>query len=831
MKKMASLPIGSNKILEVHTNSVSLVIKSKKKQAFVDESLVMSQNSSIDVTASRLERVKVDSYEVDNIYDESINSSVNIVVPPLFFEQTDYEIVVQSKDGKSVSCWHENPRIREKIGPVIDENPGLISGIVNFGNNVGYSDFEIVHDGNTNLIVRLEVFPSKISYKEDYKMMLEDISEEIYAAVIDFLQKTYEWISIGNTRERVPALFFQIISTIFDRYMKAAKTIIASPHHKLMVEHQIMPAHKARKTDAMSEKWLAKHPEFVKRTANGINAEKILAVRKQITYDTTENQFTKFMLNSTVKQLREFKKRYLESADVVDEIVINKADYMISSIKHSISSTFLEEVSDYQATQSMSLVFGMAPGYRELHKYYLMLQRGLSINGDVFKMSMKDTAQLYEYWCFIKLVSIMKKKNYKLFTDDVIKVNNKGVTVTLVKGQASEIKFINPRTGEKISLTYNPSERNTPTVSQKPDNVLTLEKIGAEREYKYVFDAKYRIESNPDKYYPDENKNPGPKLDDINTMHRYRDSIVYSDNSSQFMFKKEMFGAYVLFPYADEEQYKEHHFYKSIDTVNIGGLPFLPGATSLVEKMLEELIADSDESAFERASLPAGIEKRLAKVDWNVKDVLVGSLGSQEQLKDNLARNYYYVPEKNIEKDKMPIHHIALYQSGNMFKEEAGIRYYGLVTETKRVQRKDIKFPMRRNNGEEWYYAFRIKEWKTLPMTISAKDEWVFKPKYTNLFLLQHCTQTYELFNIHSDEQYRLLHELKRMFSDATVNANAQSEPIYQINNGKSIWVHEGYFDILNENGERLFDPPLRISDFARHPRNYFGMIAEKIGE
>ena len=48
--------------------------------------------------------------------------------------------------------------------------------------------------------------------------------------------------------------------------------------------------------------------------------------------------------------------------------------------------------------------------------------------------------------------------------------------------------------------------------------------------------------------------------------------------------------------------------YRSIDTVNIGGLPFLPGATRLVEKMLGELVADSEESAFERASLPAGIE-------------------------------------------------------------------------------------------------------------------------------------------------------------------------------------------------------------------------------
>ncbi len=824
---MASLPIGSNKILEVHTKNVNLVIKSKKVQDFIDESSVMSQPSSVMITTAQLERVKIDRYDIDNEYSESAASCVTITVPPIFFEQTDYEIVVQSKDGKSVALWHENQKIREKIDRVTDENPGLISGIVNFGNSVGNSDFEILHDGNTHLIVNVEVFPSKISYKEDYRLMLEDISEEIYSAVMDFLQKTYEWVRVGNSKESVPALFFQIISTIFDRYMQAAKTIISSPHHKLSVEHKVLPAYKARKTDLMSERWLTKHPEHVKRTSNGVMAEKVLAVQKQITYDTVENQFTKFILNSTVKQLQEFKKRYCLTLKNVDETVINKANYMISAIKHSISGSFLEDVSEYKASQSMSLVFGMAPGYRELYKYYLMLKRGLSINGDVFKMSMKDTAQLYEYWCFIKLVSIMKSKNYKLFSDDVIKVNKSGVTVTLVKGKDSEVKFINPRTGEKITLTYNPSERETPTVNQKPDNVLTLEKIGAEREYKYVFDAKYRIESNPDKYYP--SRDIGPKLDDINTMHRYRDSIVYSDDNSQFMFKKEMFGAYVLFPYADEEKYKKHHFYESIDKVNIGGLPFLPGATTLVEKMLDELVSDSDESAFERASLPAGIEKRLAKVDWTVNDVLVGSLGSQEQFEDNINRRYYYVPAKNIEADRLPIRYVALYQSANMFKDKAGIQHYGLVVETKLVKRKDIKIPLRHNNGEEMYYAFRIKEWKKLSLPISIKDEGVFKPKFTNMFLLQHCSQSYELFNIHSDAQYRLLHELKRMFSDTSVNANAQSDPIYQIDNGKSIWVHEGCFDILNENGERLFDPPLRISDFARHPRSYFGMIAGRI--
>ena len=824
---MASLPTGSNKILEVHTESVSIVIKSKKSQVFIDSDTIMSQDSTVDITAVNLRRVKVESCGIDADYESSSQSCVQLAVAPLFFEQTDYEIVIQSKDGKAVTFWHENPRIREKIDLVTDENLGLISGIVNFGNNVGYSDFEVMHDGLKHLILRIEVFPSKISYKEDYKLMLEDISNEIYSAVIDFLQKTYEWIRVGNSGESTPALFFQIISTIFERYMKAAKTIIASPHHKLAVEHQVMPAYKARRTDARSEKWLVNHPEYVQKRVDGIAVSKVLAVRKQITYDTVENQFAKFILNSTIKQLQDFKRRYLESADKVDSVVVNKATSMISAIKRAVSTSFLEDVSEYKATQSMSLVFEMAPGYRELYKYHLMLKRGLSINGDVFKVSMKDTAQLYEYWCFIKLVSIMKKQDYRLFTDDVIKVDKSGVTVTLVKGRASEVKFVNPRTGEKITLTYNPAERNTPTVSQKPDNVLTLEKVGAEREYKYVFDAKYRIEARPDSYYPD--ANVGPKLDDINTMHRYRDAIVYdSGSASRFMFKKEMFGAYVLFPYGDEKKYEDHHFYRSIDTVNIGGLPFLPGATRLVEKMLGELVADSEESAFERASLPAGIEKRLSQVDWARQDVLVGSFRKMEQFNINLKDGYYYVPAKNFDTDKLPIRYVALYQSAKLFGANAGIRYYGEVLTTTRVKRKQIPVPMSGNNGDEPYYVFRVREWKTLNTPISVKEEGVSEPKYTNMFLLTHCTHSYELFNIRSEEQFRLLHELKRMFNHTEMNAKG-NDPLYRIDNKHSILVHEGCFDILNENGERLFDPPLPVSDFSHHPRYYFNLIVDRL--
>lgn len=49
---------------------------------------------------------------------------------------------------------------------------------------------------------------------------------------------------------------------------------------------------------------------------------------------------------------------------------------------------------------------------------------------------------------------------------------------------------------------------------------------------------------NPDEHYPDNEKKPGPKVEDINTMHRYRDAIVVKDGN---ISEKLMFGAYVLF--------------------------------------------------------------------------------------------------------------------------------------------------------------------------------------------------------------------------------------------------------------------------------------------
>ena len=122
---------------------------------------------------------------------------------------------------------------------------------------------------------------------------------------------------------------------------------------------------------------------------------------------------------------------------------------------------------------------------------------------------------------------------------------------------------------------------------------------------------------------------------------------------------------------------KNNALIQSIGQANIGGLPFLPSETELVTEMVDELITDSLESAFERAALPAGIENRLAKVDWTSRDVLIGTLRNNARLQTCLEKRFYYITAKLGKEDDLPIHYLALFQTPRIFSDKGGIYYYG----------------------------------------------------------------------------------------------------------------------------------------------------------
>lgn len=768
---MDLLHTGSDELVYIQTDKVSVTIKGRAAHPNFQGIEYTEQDSMLRVFCD-------DIFDLDlkgiphggAVSSNGHTHSGMYTVPPMFYEQQRYELIIEAVGDHSIAFWHDNMNIRNKVTRV-GRSDKILSGVINFGNEIGLSDLVIQVDGSSYLRLVIEVFPTKISYKDDYKAIVEDVTREVYNVVFDFLKKTYLGYQQSDKVNSSPVEFFAVIRKIYKDFLKAADMILAQPHHLLETTHEVLPGHKVKRVDNRGQRWIEKHPDQAKLTNGHVAVARALAIKKQVTYDTKENRLTKYILQTTVKQLESFKRNYLNLQRQEDQAIVAQIDDMIKNLNRRSNTSFLANVGAHESSSGMSLVFSMAPGYRDLYKYYLMLLRGLAITGDVFNISVKDLALLYEYWCFIKLNSLMKDR-YELISQDIIKVQGNGLYVSLVKGRGSRVKYRNPDNGETITLSYNPTykadntESSLPTGTQRPDNVLHLTKKGSATEYEYVFDAKYRI--NPalpgTDYYNAIDHHPGPEVSDINTMHRYRDAIVYQSGASPY--ERTMFGAYVLFPYGNEEEYSSHRFFESIGKVNIGGLPFLPSATGLVTQMLDDLIADSPDSAFERATLPKGIEKKLAKVDWSKRDVLVGSLRDRAQLGICRQHNFYHVPASKIPDSSLPIRYVAIYQSKRIFGQESGIRYYGEVVRCIPVKRRDIKeIP---KNSDEQYYRFEVKEWKELSMPIAPK-EIPFTHLFTNLFLLEHSSETPEL-NLRSEQEFRFYSELKRALHHTEIN-------------------------------------------------------------
>ncbi|AIQ11234.1 restriction endonuclease-like protein [Paenibacillus durus] len=692
---------------------------------------------------------------------------------PCFYETQSYELVIQKKAPGNLSFYHENVLLRQAIKPL---GESILAGVLNFGNEVGLTEWEIRSEGQTLLRVEMEIFPSKMDYKQDYQNILNEVNEQIYNLAFDFLRKTYQMTGLRETQHQSLTEFFTILQHVFRQLLDAVERIKNNPNHALLQDRRLVDANRVKKAGRENVRELARHPErlredmtygFLSIGDRKYTATHLMETRRRLSYDTNENRFIRWMLERIHGKLKELRARWKEKSRTQDPLLMKRIDTMIAQLERLMKVDFLQEVGALKQ-MSVTLVLQMAPGYREVYRCYLMLLKGLSIQSDLFRLSMKDVAQLYEYWCFLKLNQLLGQK-YKLVKQDIIKVNRNGIFVTLDRSRSAQMVYENPANGEQFILYYNaiPSSEQTPTLSQRPDNVLTLKKkdAGKVKEYKYVFDAKYRLnpayEGTP---YHKVYGQPGPEEDDINTMHRYRDAIVYQEKGSG-EYERSMFGAYVLFPYPDEERFKSHRLYKSIELLNIGALPFLPNSTNLVEQFLDEIIQDSPEKAFERSTRPRGTKEYYAN-KLTGKNVLVGSVRGPEQVKTALEHSFYHVPLENLSDEKIltQIEYVAMCQSRKKFNDPAktGIHWVGKIADWKVLRRKEIReIPSKPDKEDKLYVRFTVEKWMRRETPIALGGQRVYTVLFTSKYILDRALEIAEL-RLETEENLREWREKRR---------------------------------------------------------------------
>lgn len=767
-------------------------------------------------------RISCKDEYIAEVYSQEIGKSIELPknIKPLFFEQQNYEIVIEKKAECDITFYHDNINVRNKVNYIGRKNR-VMSGVVNFNNDIGLSDLIIKMDGYDYLRVIIEVFPSKIDYVNDYKNILKDINDELYNLVFDFFKKTYSLTSLKDTTGNSLTEFFAIINIIFDKLDHAIDIVLYMPHHLLKKERTIENFYKSKKIDNECIKWINRHQQYASKKGGRVILEKVMSLKNVMTFDTFENRIIKYMIKNIVKRLKLVKKRYTNGNEHnnknVDIDLVDKIDMMNAKLVRHISNTFLKDVGDIYTVNSLSLVLNMAPGYKDVYKYYIMLLKGLMMREGFFKSSTKNIALLYEYWCFIKLNTLLRNK-YNLVRQDFIKFDNSGLFIKIKMGNAAKVEYQNPNNGEKYFLAYNNRYSNTATVAQKPDNALSLEKKRSSIKYNYIFDAKYRISYDSD--YLKRYVTPGPEEDDINTMHRYRDAIVY-DNKNDNNIERTFFGAFVLFPYSNEEEYKNHKFYKSIEKVGVGGLPFLPNATHLVEDLLDEVILDSPETVFENIVFQSGIYEHLHKIKFNNKEVLVGNLSSNKQLEENLKYKFYHIPYKEIKPSLKFIKYVAIAQTkAKGFGDDAGINYYGKVASFEVLKRSEIKeIP---KDSLELYVKFKIERWEKLDKKIELAGYRVLRRFYTNLYLLKNANVISELL-IKSEEDYRLFLELNRLVNrkdmiNVETDKNVVDDDTTVVGiafKNLKIFLDDGFYRVYN--GKDFVDK-IDVDEFKKRP-------------
>lgn len=508
------------------------------------------------------------------------------LIEPLFFEAVAYDVHFEKSDPAAVLKLPPGAEARR-----VRENSE--HHLLNFGNNVGFVDL-LVSSNSGAAKFRLEVFSRKADYRTDYVQMRSDVSSMLRNLAMAANAKTYGMAA--PARDYYPTLveWFSLLQSHFGEFIKLTSAIAKKPHSGLAIKAVLKDTERARRVSrqAIGRALRRENGGAVIPSLGIALPRKIQESVASITLDTPENRYYKALISATYRNIR--------ALSTVDESGDEDADRfserkffdsirpilksMERQLETALKAPFLGQVKDVTLVQPQSMVFHKHPLYSKFDKLCRLLNGGLSFTGETIPIGVKDTSLLYEYWCFLKIVELLRVR-FDLVNQSVVKVNRLRTTVALSKGKSSAMKFVHKPTGKPLFLVYNRLFSRLPTIAQKPDNVI---QFASDTQF-YIFDAKYRIQFDRD--YMAQYGGPGPTTDDVNTMHRYRDAIAipHPMHPEEYL-QGVVTGAVVLFPYPDEEAYRSHRFCKSIGQVEIGGLPFLPGSTTLVAEKIEALL-------------------------------------------------------------------------------------------------------------------------------------------------------------------------------------------------------------------------------------------------
>lgn len=754
-------------LFRINTNLFSLIWERTAKH----DPPVLTQRSAVEGRLKLSPRSDSLTFNGDNWRDvvKPLESDPTIEIGPPIYEQLDYQVYLKAhRECDQVRIDHRDPQITERLS--FRENDRVMYGIINFQGQIGRSLFTIEINGKPQLDIELEVFPTKIDYETDYKELLSQIQEILTSLAYEYLRSTHQLGKIDTNRRPSRLEWLILLEHILSELERSVRYIAQQPQRSLVRRPSYNRIERIRKIDSSVRSQVRRGAGrgVTQNTSIGPIRERLLECPSEPTLDTMEHRWIRRQLTDIRTTLGLLCKSL---GDLSENGARGKATQssirsMEIRISHLLRAEPIAEANGPVHGEFASLQLVSAPGYKEIYRLCMLLKFGLRLEGDIYRLSVKDLNVLYEYWVFLSIVQLLREPDLSnADLRDLFKLNRSSLQVRLLEGRRQRVDCIYSK-DRKVSVTYNfQYEADDVTlIPQKPDIIIRYEEIGWPQ-ILLICDAKYRIDASED--YWQQFGSFGPPRDAINVLHRYRDAILEIEkepvvNGSP---KHVVVQAVAAFPYVEiqPQEFHSSRLWQSIDRFGIGAIPALPSNLSYMREWLVKAFQKGGWAMADRV-IPHLAEGRSR--DWRVaasEPVLIGVLrspGSEEHLNWIKNERIYYQPLTKSQRRQFFVKQVALYIPLGM-REPNGIRYVADVQQIEVVDRAEIPtpWPARRN---ESMVLFRLGPIRTLkqPIGLSPQDSMSGHRRWTTRLGLQRA-QTLSEVGLETEPEWRLLEWLR----------------------------------------------------------------------
>lgn len=507
--------------------------------------------------------------------------------------------------------------------------------------------------------IQLEVQSVKSGYRDDYRDMLELITEKCTDLLLQANSPVSQHFEVDYTKnpETLYQKFAFIKSVIgIDEFAEAIHRIVTAPVTKWTETTEEKDIRNARRFSNANIKEILKGgkrtrlPESHYMRSYGIATlpERITSIRKTDSVDTPENRFIKHALENFLKFCTDINNKAKEFGHKKME---NESELLIRELEGQLHHTLFKDISRPTTLKLNSPVLQRKEGYREVLRVWLMFDLAAKLiwkgGDDIYSVGKKDIATLYEYWLFFKLLDLFQSifEIESKDISDLIKETPDGLNLQIKQGKFTALRGVYDSGSRKLNIRFNynrsfSGKKNYPdsgswTTTLRPDYTLSFWPSGisepeAEKQELIVhihFDAKYKIanlvdimEQSSEKDLEEEkteNRKGIYKNADLLKMHAYKDAIRRTG------------GAYVLYP--GDKSINKKGFHEIIP--GLGAFPVKPSKTESGIGELKAFILEVIEHFINRTT-------QREKIAFRTFDVYKNTPESDNIIKDSLPEPY-----------------------------------------------------------------------------------------------------------------------------------------------------------------------------------------------